>query len=37
MNHTIGAERVKTITLKPNGNTIALPALSASALECGRN
>ena len=36
MNHTIGAERVKTITLKPNGNTIALPALSACAAECGR-
>jgi alpha-L-arabinofuranosidase len=36
MNHEIGAERVKTVAIKPIGKSIALPALSASALECGR-
>jgi alpha-L-arabinofuranosidase len=36
MNHVIGAERVKTAALRPDGNTIVLPALSVSAVECAR-
>ena len=36
MNHEIGAERVKTVALTPNGKTVTLPALSACAVECGR-
>jgi alpha-L-arabinofuranosidase len=36
MNHEIGAERVRTVALKPMGRSIILPALSACALEWGR-
>ena len=36
MNHEIGAERVRTVALKPGGRSVSLPALSASALEWGR-
>lgn len=36
MNHATGAERVRTIPLKPGEKSITLPALSATALEWGR-
>jgi alpha-N-arabinofuranosidase len=36
MNHWAGAERVKTVGLRPQGNRSSLPALSVSAIECGR-
>ncbi len=36
MNHDIGAERVRTVALKPMGKAITLPALSACAVECRR-
>ena len=36
MNHAVGAARVKAIQLRPVGDTVTLPALSASAVECGR-
>jgi len=35
MNHPGGPERVRTKTIKPDGNTVVLPALSACAIECG--
>ncbi len=35
MNHEIGDERVRTVTLKTDGTSVTLPALSASALEYG--
>lgn len=35
MNHPGGPERVRTKAIKPDGNTVVLPALSACAIECG--
>ncbi|MBO0700014.1 MAG: hypothetical protein J2P46_16570 [Zavarzinella sp.] len=35
MNHPGGPDRVKAVALKVDGNTVTLPALSASAIECG--
>jgi hypothetical protein len=35
MNHPGGPERVRAFAVKADGNTVILPALSASAIECG--
>jgi alpha-N-arabinofuranosidase len=34
MNHWIAPDRVKTVNLEVNGDTLVLPALSATAIEC---
>jgi alpha-L-arabinofuranosidase len=36
MNHWSAATRVRTVDLPVAGNTVTLPALSVSAIECGR-
>jgi alpha-L-arabinofuranosidase len=36
MNHWAVPNRVQTVTHKPHGNDVALPALTASAIRCGR-
>jgi hypothetical protein len=35
MNHWTATERIRTVRLHVTGNTVTLPALSVSAVECG--
>jgi alpha-N-arabinofuranosidase len=36
MNHPDAPDRVRTVSLRATGNTVTLPALSVSAIECGK-
>ncbi len=36
MNHWNAAARIRAADLRPMGNRVTLPALSVSAIECGR-